>query len=739
MQTDSVRGGVAGCMRGGCEGWAVKAAKMAHGARRCGCARASCAGSGEARRGDAIHNFDRQERGDADRLPPQPEVLGFALQSRAGASASGSAFFDTTFFDTHTTQLHNNPGLTRVHHVPVHFHMADATKRAAFTVRPTAKRPRPGPTDAAFAAAVDEEDVDEGEERAAAQAKTAGLLLDDRALSKERQLDGGVLAEAGRWNAALACFDEACRRDPTSATAHEQRAQCLLQLEDRVYEAVEAAHAACAADPAWGEGHLTLSRAQLRFGEPGLALASAQQALTLGVDSADEARADVEHLEGILLALRSTAASDATSSREEARARAGLAGDEAAPAPPAAEADTVGAIEDTDSEVPSDIAAAAAAAAATAASGPEAGGADEEEEDEEEDEDDEDDAEEDDEVAGEMAEEEEEVPEGDEEAAGMTCEAGDAPVEIPPARWLPAGTRLAPAARVHMVMGLTVVLNAVPGLPPLAESSVLCRSCKPPTDTDTPVEAEADAAPTAADVPTADGTSTTAVAAAAPSSTDAPPAAAEPAGDDSADALASIMADAPDGAAGLVVGEVVEVFGPVDLPHYSLRFVHESQLTSAGLHKGTLLYALLDESEFLTTTAIASEKAYDHAGDEEEVFYSDDEEEADAWGKHADAQLPTSSQLPPPPQAYPPQAYPPQAHTPQYAHHPPPSHHPPYHPSAWPPHPPPGAPPYAAAPPPAWPPPPHVPYGYRPPPPAVPPPHPHPPPAQPQPPGTWRW
>ena len=201
-----------------------------------------------------------------------------------------------------------------------------AARRPAFTLRPL-KKQRVGPTDAAFAAAVNEEDELEDSTRGAPNAAaTAGLLLDEKALARERSLDGGILAEAGRWNAALACFDEACRRDPTLATAHEQRAQCLLQLEDRTYDAVHAAHAACEADPAWGEARLTLSRAQLRLGEPALALASAEHALVLGVDDLDEARADVEHLKSILLRLESDDAASgvAAAGKEGARVAAWL-------------------------------------------------------------------------------------------------------------------------------------------------------------------------------------------------------------------------------------------------------------------------------------------------------------------------------------------------------------------------------------------------------------------------------
>jgi tetratricopeptide (TPR) repeat protein len=126
------------------------------------------------------------------------------------------------------------------------------------------------------------------------------LLLDNVALSRLLQQQGAVLADGERWNAALAKFDEAVARDPSSSAAHEQRAQVLIHL-DRFFEAVQAAQRSVERAPTWGDAHLTLARAQFNLGEPTLALDNAERAAALGCEDPQEAREEVEHIEAALL------------------------------------------------------------------------------------------------------------------------------------------------------------------------------------------------------------------------------------------------------------------------------------------------------------------------------------------------------------------------------------------------------------------------------------------------------
>ena len=168
------------------------------------------------------------------------------------------------------------------------------------------KRPKRRRLDAAAFDAQNEEDelADELNSVAASSHELShgspALLLDNVALSRLLQHQGAVLADGERWNAALAKFDEAVARDPSAATAHEQRAQVLIHL-DRFFEAVQAAQRSVERAPTWGDAHLTLARAQFNLGEPTLALDNAERAVALGCEDPQEAREEVEHIEAALL------------------------------------------------------------------------------------------------------------------------------------------------------------------------------------------------------------------------------------------------------------------------------------------------------------------------------------------------------------------------------------------------------------------------------------------------------
>ena len=117
------------------------------------------------------------------------------------------------------------------------------------------------------------------------QSNTVLCLEDSATLSLRYQEEGYTLAEAGRFRDAISRWQQAIDLTPQRAVLFELQAQAWIEL-GQAFDAVRCAEQATIIDPRWAEGHVTLARAQLNFGEIELGYASLQRAAGLapGID-----------------------------------------------------------------------------------------------------------------------------------------------------------------------------------------------------------------------------------------------------------------------------------------------------------------------------------------------------------------------------------------------------------------------------------------------------------------------
>jgi tetratricopeptide (TPR) repeat protein len=114
------------------------------------------------------------------------------------------------------------------------------------------------PVAAAFLRTKDQED-----EELAAELQAHKIAVD------RLKDEGNELAELGDLRSALGKWESAAALDPTNAVLQELRAQAFLGLEEW-WPAVQAAERATNLGPEFGEGWVTLGRAQLNLGEFGM-------------------------------------------------------------------------------------------------------------------------------------------------------------------------------------------------------------------------------------------------------------------------------------------------------------------------------------------------------------------------------------------------------------------------------------------------------------------------------------
>lgn len=120
-----------------------------------------------------------------------------------------------------------------------------------------------------------------------------------RALAARDYLEkGGLLAEQGMFSEAISQWILGLSANPPPFEASrlwESRAQAHMALEEW-FLAVQCAEFATQKDPSWADGFVTLGRAQLNLGEPSMAAASIQRALTIGLENKsdeEEAKQDL--------------------------------------------------------------------------------------------------------------------------------------------------------------------------------------------------------------------------------------------------------------------------------------------------------------------------------------------------------------------------------------------------------------------------------------------------------------
>eukprot|EP00960_Hanusia_phi_P025718 745834-Hanusia_phi.AAC.1 len=153
---------------------------------------------------------------------------------------------------------------------------------------------------AADADAQEERELDALDEWMRKQASENVLTLEDGStLSRRRQEEACVLADAGRYQEAISRLQEAIELTPDRSVLYELQAQCFMEAGN-MFEAVMAAEKAVGRDPAWPVALQTLGRAQMNLGEVELALGNFRRALELDPDMSEVREKDLPWAEEVL-------------------------------------------------------------------------------------------------------------------------------------------------------------------------------------------------------------------------------------------------------------------------------------------------------------------------------------------------------------------------------------------------------------------------------------------------------